>query len=114
MSLSRIEKSQWSEFCRLLNAQLPGQRAEIEVASLELGVQTAVRWLTVIGVTYDARMDAMELSLDGVDHLIFHPTEVYMESGSGGVESLAIVERDVWQIVTLRAPLMLPRPAAAV
>lgn len=113
MSLSRIEKSQWSGFCRLLNAQLPGQRAEIEVASLELGVQTAVRWLPVIGVAYDSRTDVIELILDGMDHLIFHPTEVYMEFGSGGVESLAIVERDVWQIITLRTPLMLPPPLPA-
>lgn len=113
MSLSRIEKSQWSGFCRHLNAQLPGKSAEIEVASLELGVQTAVRWLPVIGVAYDARSDVIELVLDGMDHLIFHPTELYTEFGSGGVESLAIVERDVWQIITLRTPLMLPRPIPA-
>ena len=111
MSLRRIDKPQWTTFCELLSTQLPGKRAEIEVASLEIGVQIEARWLPILGVTYDSRMDAFEITLDGLDHMIFHPLEVYAEFGLAGIESLAIVERNAWQIVVLRTPLLLPPPS---
>ena len=113
MSLHRIDKPQWTTFCELLTTQLPGKRAEIEVASMEFGVQTEARWLPIMGVTYDSRMDAFEITLDGLDHMIFRPLEVYAEFGFAGIESLAIVERNAWQIVVLRAPLMLSPPTDA-
>jgi hypothetical protein len=108
MTLLRIEKTQWNGFCGLLSAELPGKRAEIEVASEETGVQIQVRSLPITGVTYDSRSGAFELVVDGLDHLILHPIEVYAEFGLTGIESFAIVEPGAWQIVVLRAPLMLP------
>lgn len=111
MTLRRIEKSEWSGFCRLLSSELPGKRAAIEVASRELGVQIEAQWLPVMGVTYDPQRDAFDIALDGLDHMIFHPIEVYAEFGLEGIESLAVVDQSAWQIVMLRMPLMLPPPA---
>ena len=52
--------------------------------------------------------------LDGLDHLVFQPREMYLDFGAGGFQSLGILDRrSVWQIVSLRDPLMLPRPAVA-
>lgn len=110
MSVQRIDKSQWSGFCRHLTSELPGKQAQIEVASMTVGVQTGARWAPIVGIAYDSRADVIELVLDGLDHLIFHPIEVYAEYGVGGIESLAVVEREGWQIVMLRTPLMLPSP----
>jgi hypothetical protein len=112
MTLRRIEKSQWTLFCQLLDKELPGKRAEIELASQEFGVQIEARWLPVVGVAYDPRNDVFEIALDGLAHLVFHPLELYAEVGSHGIESLAIVDTNTWQIVMLRDPLMLPPPAA--
>lgn len=51
--------------------------------------------------------------LDGVDHLVFQPMETYLDLRFGGVQSLGILDKDnARQIVLLRDPLMLPRPAA--
>ena len=110
MTLRRIDKSQWTGFCTLLTTELLGKRAEIEIASAEFGLQIEARWLPVIGLTYDSRHDMFEITLDGLDHMIHHPLELYAEFGSGGVESLAIVDMNAWQIVMLRDPLMLPPP----
>jgi hypothetical protein len=110
MTLQRIERSRWSGFCEILSTEVLGKRAVIEVASQELGVQTEGRGLPVIGFTYDRRNDIFEITLDGLDHMIVHPLELYAEYGSCGVESLAIVDTDTWRIVVLRDPLMLPDP----
>lgn len=110
MSMHRIEKSQWGGFCRHLSVELPTKRATIEVASEDLGVQMEAHWVPVTGVIYDADDEALEFILDDLDHLVFHPVEVYAEYGIGGVESLAIIEHDAMQIVTLRVPMMLPSP----
>jgi hypothetical protein len=51
--------------------------------------------------------------LDGVDHFVFQPREMYLDFSAGGVQSLGILDQDnVWQIVLLRDPLMLPGPSA--
>jgi hypothetical protein len=109
MTLRRIDKSRWTGFCELLSTELLGKRAEIEVASVAFGVQLEARWLPVMGVAYDSRSDVFEIALDGLDHMIFHPLELYAEFGCCGIESLAIVDTNAWQIVVLRDPLMLPR-----
>ncbi|MET0660651.1 MAG: DUF5335 family protein [Steroidobacteraceae bacterium] len=110
MTLRRIEKPEWTSFCEVLSTVLPGKRAEIEVASTDLGVQIEAHWLPVIGVTYDPRGDAFDIVLDGMNHMIFNPREVYAEYGIEGIESIAIVDERAWQIVMLRTPLMLAAP----
>jgi hypothetical protein len=110
MSLRRIDKSQWPGFCRNLTVELTGKQAHIEVASMALGVQTEARWAPIVGIAYDSRADVFQFVLDGLDHSILHPLEVYAEFGFAGIESLAIVDHEGWQIVLLRTPLMLPGP----
>jgi hypothetical protein len=58
--------------------------------------------------------DALKIMLDGVDHFVFQPREMYLDFGLGGVQSLGILDnQNAWQIVLLRDPLMLPRAAVA-
>jgi len=91
---------------------LEGKQAEIEVASLRLGDQIEAEWLPLIGITYDPNDDIVEVALEGLDHLITRPREVYVEDGSNGVSALEVVDADdVKQIIRLRDPLMLPGPA---
>ena len=91
---------------------LEGKQAEIEVASLRLGDQVGAAWLPLIGITYDPNDDIVEVALEGLDHLITRPREVYVEDGSNGVSALEVVDADdVKQIIKFRDPLMLPGPA---
>jgi uncharacterized protein DUF5335 len=52
------------------------------------------------------------VALEGLDHLIPKPRELYAEEGPGGLTALEIIDADdVKQIVKLRDPLMLPSPS---
>jgi hypothetical protein len=113
MGIQKFDKSRWIEVCAAVSIGLLGKRAEIEVVSPLDGIRSGVHWLPVIGIAYDPAKDELKIMLDGVDHLVFQPMEMYLDLGFGGVQSLGILDKDnAWQIVLLRDPLMLPRPAA--
>ena len=53
----------------------------------------------------------VEVALDGLDHVIHRPREIYMDNEVGSLTSLEIVDADgVRQIVKLKDKLMLPAP----
>ena len=97
----------------VVSAGMLGKLAEIEVVSPADGVLVEAGWLPVIGIAYDPANDALKIMLDGVDHFVFQPREIYLDFGLGGIQSLGILDNEnAWQIVLLRDPLMLPRPRA--
>ena len=111
MTIRRLEKPEWRPIFDTMSKILEAKVAEVEVASLDLGDQTQAEWLPLIGITYDPRDDAVEIALDGHDHMIRKPREIYMDDGAAGLTSLEIVDADgVRQIVKLKDQLMLPAP----
>jgi Family of unknown function (DUF5335) len=111
MTIRRLEKPEWRPLFDAMSRILEAKVAEVEVASLDLGDQTQAEWLPLIGITYDPRDDAVEIALDGLDHMIRKPREIYLDDGSAGLTSLEIVDADgVRQIVKLKDQLMLPAP----
>ena len=113
MAAQKIEKPEWQAFFDTLSKGLVGMRAEIEVASLALGDQIVAEWLPLLGITYDPKDDLLEIALDGLDHMIRKPREVYADSGEGALLSFEIIDADgVSRIILLREPLMLAPPTA--
>jgi len=113
MGIKKCDRSKWIDVCAAVSIGMLGKRAEIEVVSPADGVLVEVQWLPMIGIVYDPVTDALKIMLDGVDHFVFQPREMYLDFGLGGVQSLGILDNEnAWQIVLLRDPLMLPRPAA--
>ena len=117
MTLRKLEKSEWKSRFDILSKTLAGNRADLEVASLEIGDQMEAEWMPFAGIVYEPREDIIEVILEGagrgnIDHIIHRPREVYIDSGETAFRSLAIIDGDgVMQIVRLRDPLMLPPPA---
>ena len=112
MTVQKLEKGQWRSFFDRLSKGLDGKQAEIEIASLNLGTQVEAEWLPLLGIVYDPRADMIEVALDGLDHMIPKPREIYVDEGLGGLMSIEIVDaEDTKQIIKLRDPLMLPPPA---
>jgi len=112
MTTRKLDKAEWHPFLDHLTKSLTGKRAEIEVASLAIGDQIEAKQLPLLGVTYDPKADIVEVLLDGVDHMIHHPRELYLDEEGGELASLEVVDADgVHQIVKLSDPLMLPPPA---
>ena len=99
---------------RRVSELLIGKRAEIEVASLALGDQIEAAWVPLLGIVYDPKDDIIEIALDGLDHIIYKPREVYIDDSAPGLNSMQIVDAEgTRQIIQLRDPLMLPAPSAA-
>jgi hypothetical protein len=112
MAIRKLEKSEWRAFFNGITELLEGKRAEIEVASLRLGDQIEAEWLPLLGLTYDPKDDLFEVALEGIDHMIPKPREIYVDDNVGGLMSIEIVDADgARQIIKLRDPLMLPAPA---
>jgi hypothetical protein len=109
----RVPQSEWRPFFDRMSKALLGKRANIEVASLDLGNQIVAEWVPMLGITYDSRDDLLDVALDRTNHLIRHPREILVEEGRTGLASVAVVDGDgARQIVKLKEPLMLP-PASA-
>ena len=101
MAVRKLEKPEWHPYFDSISKAVIGKRAEIEA-----------EWLSLIGVVYDPKDDRLEIALDGLDHLIPHPQEVYIDEQAGQLSSLEVIDRAaVAQIVKLRDPLMLPAPS---
>jgi Family of unknown function (DUF5335) len=114
MTTRKVDKTQWRTFFDRLSTTLEGKQAEIEIASLRLGDQVEADWLPLLGIAYDPNDDIVEVALEGLDHLIPKPRELYAEEGPGGLTALEIIDADdVKQIVKLRDPLRLPAPSRA-
>src|SRR5690242_10351674 len=111
-TLRTVPRSEWRPFFdRVSNALLLGKWAEIEVASLETGDQIVAGWIPITGVTYDSRNDLLDVALDRIDHLIYHPHEIVVEEGTAGLMSIAVTAEDgSRQIVRLKEPMTLPAP----
>jgi hypothetical protein len=111
MQSQKFYRSEFLGVCAAVSSGLKGKRAKIEVVSPIDGILIKARWLPLTGIAYDSVQDALRIMLDGVDHLVFQPREMYLDFGAGGFQSLGILDqRSIWQIVSLRDPLMLPWP----
>jgi hypothetical protein len=112
MAVQKVDKRDWRAFFDWLSQSLLGARAEIEVASLDLGDQIEAEWLPLLGITYDDKDDVLEVAFDGLDHLIYGPREVWADTSVGEMMSFEVIDdRGVSQIIKLRQPLMLPSPS---
>lgn len=112
MATRQIEKEHWTHYFNNLSNVLGTELAEIEVAGLDLGDQVEAEWLQLNGVSYDPRDDVLSLQLEGIEHLVRGPREVYVEEDDNGLHSLEVVDGEGHRhIVKLRAALALPSPA---
>lgn len=111
MTTSRLDKARWQSYFDQVSKALTGKQAEIEVNSLKLGTQFEAKWAPFYGITYDPRSDIIEVIVEGLDHRIHNPKEIFVEHDEAEMRSVEIVDQDdVQQIVRLRNPGMLPTP----
>lgn len=113
MTVRKLDKADWGPFLDHLSRTLKGGQAEIEVASLALGSQVEARWLPLFGLVYDPKDDLVEVALEGLDHIIHKPGDIYVDDAIGPLASIEIIDADGRrQVVRLKEPLLLPAPQA--
>jgi hypothetical protein len=113
MITRKIDRDEWKPLFDSLSKLLEGKQAEVEVASLEVGDQIEVKWLPLLGLVYDPKDDIVEIALEGVDHIIYHPQEIYFAEDAGRFFGFDILDaKGTHQIVKMKDPLMLPAAEA--
>jgi hypothetical protein len=107
-------RSEWRRYCDRISKQVAGRRAELDVASLNLGDRVEARWLPLVGVVFDARGDVLEVALDGLGHSIPSPRDIVIEETERGLVALEIVAADqTVETLRFREPLRLERSDVA-
>lgn len=114
MATVKLEKAAWQPYFDQISKTLGGKQAEIEIASLKLGDQIEADWVPLLGIVYDPKNDLVEILLEGFDHMIRKPVEIFVERGPLGLSSMEVIDADdVRHIIKLRDPLMLPYSGTA-
>lgn len=109
MSVKKLCKTEWGPFFDKLSRTLKGARAELDAMSLSIGSQTEAKWLPLMGVTYDAKDDVLELVMDGLDHLIHQPEDIFFEEDGGLLTSLQVIDREQTSyVLKLKGPVSAP------
>lgn len=107
-----IDREDWASFLEWVTHGLSGARAEVDVLALNIGAQVEARAVPLLGLAYDRKDDLVEVALEGLDHLIYHPRELAAREEDNGLISIRVVDRDdVTHIIKLTGPLNLPVPA---
>jgi len=111
MTTSKLDKSEWRAFFDGLSAVLGPKQVEIETVGLAIGDQVEAEWVPLRSVTYDPKGDTVDVAVEGLDHRIVKPREIYLEDELEGLLTLAIVDAEGNEhILKFRDPLMLPAP----
>jgi hypothetical protein len=109
MATVKLDKGTWQTYFDRITKLLVGKQAEIEIAALNIGDQIEAEWLPLLGVSYDPKDDLVEVLVEGLDHLIHNPREIFVDQVPTGLASMLVIDADdVQQIIRLRDPLMLP------
>lgn len=114
MATVKLEKAAWQPYFDQISTTLVGKQAEIETASLKIGDRIDAEWVPLRGIVYDPAKDMVDIMLEGFDHIVRNPHDIYVEQGPLGVTSMEVIDADdVRQIIKLRDPLMLPYSGTA-
>ncbi len=106
-----VPKAEWPHYLDRVTRGLTGLRAEIEVASLDLGDQIEAESVPITGIFYDHKDDLVGITLEGLDHLIRNPQSIYIAESDDGLSAMAVIDRDgTNHLIKLKRPLALPAP----
>lgn len=115
MATTKLDKAAWQKtFDQMSKSLLVGKQVDIEVLGRDIGAQVEQKWTQLLGISYDPKDDLIEILVEGLDHLIRKPREVWVDHGAVGLVSMEVIDADdVRQIIRLREPLVLPFSSAS-
>ncbi len=112
MPITKLDNSEWSEYFDRVSKTIGSKNVEIEIAGLSLGDQIEVSSLPLIGLTYDAKNDLLEVVTESVDHIIRLPKIIHTDYGTDGLHSVEVIDADNnHQIIKFTEPVALPAPS---
>lgn len=114
MKTREISKENWQGFFDKTSRALKGKLIQIEVDSLEIGAQIEVDMLSLNGITYDSKDEALIVSTDEIEHVIPAVQHIFVTEGSKGMDSLEVRSAGGRiEIIKFSEPLALSPPHQA-
>src|SRR5690554_902838 len=101
-TMPTITRNEWKPYFDSVTETLVGKRAEVEVASLELGDQIVAESLPLLGITYDTQNDLLDIALGGqnqLTHLIRHPLRIEVTEDGNEIRNIAVATEDGVQVI---------------
>lgn len=95
MTAKEIKKDEWKTFFDdFYKTYLQdGQTEYIEIRVLsEEGDQPEVSWSVLEGISYDPRKDMLDIKVEDLNHMIWHPTRIFIEEEDGILATMEIIE----------------------
>lgn len=109
MNPDKLTRKQLQNFFDQMAPVLEGTQAELEIVGIDIGDQIAHGWAGLDAVTYDTHDDVISIAIDGIEHLIEHPSFVLLQWAGDSIKSLTVVDPEEHKhILRLRRPIALP------
>ncbi len=90
-----LERDKWAEELTKLWKQLDGKEVMVEVEALNLGDQIEAEHVPLLGLSYDPKDDVVQVWVEGVDHLIYHPQKIMVVyDDDGKLLAIDITDRE--------------------
>lgn len=108
MNDRKLQRNDWKSYFDQVSGRIEGRRAEVEVASLDLGDQIEGEWLRIEGLSYDSKDDVLYIHSDNIDHAIWHPREVVVTERGADLAAISVRGGDgSLHTARFREPLLL-------
>jgi len=95
----QLPRAEWKDYFdrftrEHLREDAPGT-ATVEIVSPTLGDQFAASAVRLFGLAYDPKSQAFEVLLEGLDQLVFSPTEIWVLEGEPGfISTIEVLQPD--------------------
>ena len=94
MTTRKLDEQEWHRYFDEGDRALRGLKATVEVVGADIGAQFVAEGLGIFGITYDQKGRLLEVVMDGMDHLIVHPQEIYVDETPHGLAVVEAIDAD--------------------
>ena len=94
----QLARAEWQDYfdrftAKHLDEDTP-ESATVEVLSARRGDQIEFSAIRLFGLAYDPKSQAFQVLLEDVDHLVFHPTEIWVLEGENDAVTIEVIDAD--------------------
>ncbi len=90
MSNKKLQESEYETYFNTLSKGMKGGTAELEVMAVSIMDREQTDWIPFYGISYDPSEKTISIISEFIDHHIKNPTEINVQEGEKGVESVEI------------------------
>jgi hypothetical protein len=97
-STKQLAREEWKTYFDRFTAERlqddTPEAATVEIVSPRLGDQVEFTDVRLLGLAYVPKTEAFQVLLENVDHLVFHPTEIWVLEGDDDALTIEVVGAD--------------------